>query len=377
MGRGSGVKGLQIRNGHIRITIDHRYKRYTETLKIKPTPANIKYAERQRATWLHQLETGSVPAVFQDKTSPRISRLLDDWLDGKTVKSSTMSDYMKSVRLLKEHFGDYDAADLEISHIRNYCKNSTASAKRLNNLLSPLRMALQEAYEDKIIDANILHGWTYKKPAIEEKPDPIDPFTQAEQAAILAALDGQKRNFIQFAFWTGMRTSELVGLYWDDVDMIAGKVEVKRARTQAATQTETTKTYSSRRMIELLPPALEALKAQKTHTYLAGKEVFHNPRTDEPWRGDAPIRKTLWIPALKKAGVRYRNPYQTRHTFASMMLSAGEHPMWVANKMGHKDWSMIARRYGRWMPEAMPDAGQKATAIFWTDADSKNGIDYG
>lgn len=50
--------------------------------------------------------------------------------------------------------------------------------------------------------------------------------------------------------------------------------------------------------------------------------------------------------ALKKAGVRYRRPYQTRHTFASMLLSAGEHPMWVAQQMGHSDWTMIAQVYG-------------------------------
>ena len=42
-----------------------------------------------------------------------------------------------------------------------------------------------------------------------------------------------------------------------------------------------------------------------------------------------------------------------------MMLSAGESPMWVAQQMGHSDWTMIARVYGRWIPEAAPDAGQK------------------
>lgn len=376
MGRGSGVIGVQIRNNHIRITIDHEYKRYSKTLKIEPTPANIKYAERMRSTWLHELEKGSIPSVFQDRQTSKVKVLLDNWIDGKIVKASTMNDYIKSVRLLKEHFGDYDAAALEISHVRNFCKASNATAKRLNNLLSPLRMALQEAYEDKIIDKNILNGWTYKKPVIEEREDPIDPFTQNEQIAILNATDGQGRNLLQFAFWTGMRTSELVGLCWSDIDMIEGKVEVRRARTQASTKPETTKTNAGRRIIELLPPALAAIKAQKAHTFLNDKEVFLNPRTNEPWSGDAPIRKTLWIPALKKAGVRYRNPYQTRHTFASMMLSAGEHPMWVANKMGHKDWSMIARRYGKWMPEAMPDAGQKAIAAFWNDED-KNGIEYG
>jgi integrase len=88
---------------------------------------------------------------------------------------------------------------------------------------------------------------------------------------------------------------------------------------------------------------LAALKAQKAHTYLAGNEVFQKPRTLQRWAGDGPIRKMLWAHAVRKAGVRYRRPYQTRHTYASMMLSAGKHPMWVAQQMGHSDWTMIAR----------------------------------
>lgn len=115
---------------------------------------------------------------------------------------------------------------------------------------------------------------------------------------------------------------------------------------------------------KLLRPAMEALKAQKAHTFLADAEVFQNPRTLERWAGDGPIRKTMWVPAMKKAGVRYRRPYQTRHTYASMMLSAGEHPMWVAKQMGHTDWTMIARVYGRWMPSGDEEAGFKAERAF-------------
>lgn len=46
------------------------------------------------------------------------------------------------------------------------------------------------------------------------------------------------------------------------------------------------------------------------------------------------------------------------------MLSAGEHPMWVARQMGHAAWTMIARVYGKWMPDADLHAGMKAVAIF-------------
>ena len=54
----------------------------------------------------------------------------------------------------------------------------------------------------------------------------------------------------------------------------------------------------------------------------------------------------------KTAGVRYRRPYQTRHTYASMMLSAGEHTMHVSSQMGHADWTMLIKVYAQWMPHA-------------------------
>ena len=41
-----------------------------------------------------------------------------------------------------------------------------------------------------------------------------------------------------------------------------------------------------------------------------------------------------------------------------MMLTAGEHPQWVAKQMGHKDWTMIARVDGKYMEEALPEAGE-------------------
>ncbi|CAJ0816161.1 hypothetical protein LMG18101_02830 [Ralstonia flaminis] len=38
--------------------------------------------------------------------------------------------------------------------------------------------------------------------------------------------------------------------------------------------------------------------------------------------------------------------------------------MWVAKQMGHADWTMIARVYGRWMPSADTEAGNRAVEKF-------------
>lgn len=69
----------------------------------------------------------------------------------------------------------------------------------------------------------------------------------------------------------------------------------------------------------------------------------------------------------------YRNPYQTQHTYASMMLSAGENPLWVAQQMGHKDWGMIRKRYGGWIPEVNTSTGGKVMQ-FWSQFGHKVAI---
>ena len=72
------------------------------------------------------------------------------------------------------------------------------------------------------------------------------------------------------------------------------------------------------------------------------------------------IRERMWKRILLRAGVRYRYPYQMRHTYASMMLQAGEPVMWVAQQMGHTDWTFTARTYSRWVSIDAPEAGNLA-----------------
>lgn len=146
-------------------------------------------------------------------------------------------------------------------------------------------------------------------------------------------------------------------------------MRVRRALTREAKGTaEFPKTAAGRRDIRLLRPAVEALQAQRPLTFLTELDgPIFKTRAGERFTGSHQIWR-IWQAALKRAGVRYRNPYQTRHTYASMMLSAGEHPMWVAKQMGHADWTMIARVYGRWMPSADAEAGTRAVEKFAGEA---------
>lgn len=296
-----------------------------------------------------------------------IGDALDAWLRGmkSQIEYTTYHDYDLAIEnVWKPKFGKLRLTDLNRGLLKEWVSERTCGLKRIRNLLLPMRGMYAQALEDELITVNPFVGWTPRKVEPPKETDDIDPFTQDEVAAILAHCDGQIRNLFQFAFWTGLRTSELIALRWEDVSIPGGSITVRRAKVRK--HVKVPKTKAGRRTMTLLQPALDALLAQRQHTQLRGEEVFLNPRTGEAWEGDAAIRKTAWQPALRRAEVRYRYPYQTRHTFASTLLSAGENPVWVAKMMGHKDWAMIIKVYGRWIPSIAPDAGAKV-ALLWSE----------
>lgn len=382
MGReGTGVKAAS--KTSIEITFTYRGKRCRERIKLAPTPPNLKRAFQHRAAILDAIQKGTFDykvtfpdsknvAQFVERQGEIITatKYLDEWLERQRshLKASTYSGYQKIVNnhLIPE-FGKLLLCDLKRIQIKNWCAKLKTSNKAIKNRLSVLRAALGEAMQDDLIESNPLYGWQWKSKEAPEKVDDVDPFTADEQALILSRLLGQERNLFQFAFWSGMRTSELIGIEWGDIDWHRGTIQVRRALTTAAIQIksagEMPKTMAGKREVKLLTPAIEALVAQKVHTFIAGEQVFNNPRTNARWGGDQVIRGA-WKRAVLLSKVRYRRPYQTRHTYASMMLTAGESPMWVAQQMGHKDWTMIAKVYGRWIKDAMPEAGNKAVEMF-------------
>ena len=60
--------------------------------------------------------------------------------------------------------------------------------------------------------------------------------------------------------------------------------------------------------------------------------------------------KRVWHPALKAAGLAPRPLYQTRHTFATLSLSARATIEWISKQLGHRDTRVTLRHYARFQP---------------------------
>lgn len=365
----AGVEIRRWRSGKttLRISFYYRGVQCRETLKLEVTPSNIKYAERLRCEILNTIERGtfSYADYFPQsnlarrfghvKTNITIGELLRDFLDQikATREHSTYIGYKKVCEAhLIPYFGEVALQDLKPAFIREWIRGLQVTSKTVSNLLIPLRAIIEQALNDEYIKSNPLDKIVISKLLSKQTSKSnfkVDPFDKNEVKAILDATHHEQiRNLFQFAFFTGLRTSELIALEWEDVDLAHGIINVVRAVVKK--QIKGTKTIAGKRKVMLLPPAIEALNAQMKYTFDLGKRVFHNPRTNQPWETDHQIRRTAWVHAIKRAGIRYRNPYQTRHTYASMMLSGGENIMWVASQMGHVDTEMVMKTYGKWIP---------------------------
>ena len=355
-----GNRGITIRGNSAQIAFTYQGVRCRETIPIPPTKAAQIQLIRKRETILFEISMGifDYGEHFPDSKRARefrknrpdrytIGEGLKSWLqrNQSRFQTSTLQDYNSAIyHHLIPTFGELTIAELTASMIKEWLNNLPRSNKRKSNVLTPLRQMYDEMYHDEIIDKNPLER-VKNLPTQSREPK---PFTQEEVTKILNELTGQAKNLIQFAFWSGLRTSELIALRWQNVDLEQNRIFVKTACVRG--QLKDTKTKSGKREVTLQPQAQEALLNQQTYTGKLNETVFHDPRTGKAWKDDQPIRKNVWTPALKKAGIEYRNPYQTRHTFASTLLSRGENPLWVAQQMGHKDWGQIIKIYGQWIP---------------------------
>jgi len=218
------------------------------------------------------------------------------------------------------------------------------SNRRVNIILQVLRQSLDRA---------VKRGWLSSNPAREvkrlrEDKTEIAPLSLEEVRRFLR--DGlrteEERRYFVVAFFTGLRPSEEIGLQWEDLDWGRKLIGIRRGVTRFGEGG--TKTVESARDIDMLPIVERALQAQRAASQLRGPWIFPN-RTGAPL-DMTNLRECVWKPALRRAGLRYRTLYQTRHTFATLHLAAGEDLGWVARMLGHTTTEMVIRRYYRFIP---------------------------
>ena len=133
---------------------------------------------------------------------------------------------------------------------------------------SVLFTMFNDAIKDEIIDKNPL--LVVKTPKIPRTS--INPFTLDEINLILSNSEGQYRNFYATAFFTGMRSGEIIGLRWEDIDFENQEIDIQRSIKMS--EISTPKTDNSIRTIDILDSLMPYLKDQYKLTGDKSSYVF-------------------------------------------------------------------------------------------------------
>ncbi len=333
------------------------------------TKSAIQHAEGLRLEILRKIKDKDFRYADYFPDSPRAKKgagnaqkLIGDLLDAQLViyerqvesgalSPSTLDGYRKAIKSKRMAFWrPKTLAEATPSAMREWIGGFKVTAKFTRNLLTPLRSVFEDALNDDLIQFDPFERIALPKllkQTSRSSEYEVDPFGADERAKIIAAARPDEWPTVQFWFAAGLRPGELLALRWNRVKPTSVRIDLNQvAKTEKAP-----KTSAGIRDVELSHDAIKALEAQRAISGLAGEHVFLNPRTGKAWTTDAQLRKTLWVPLIERAGVRYRNPYQARHTYASALLTAGANPWYVSEQLGHEDVQMVFRIYGKFITQ--------------------------
>ena len=378
-----------IRTRYGKLTIDFRYlnKRCRETTAMEDTPNNRKKLEKA----IERMEAEMLLGVFDyakyfpksarlaeikaaenqinavSSKAPVFSKYCEIWVADKEIE--WRSSYAEKIRIvirkyLTPYFGTISVINIKKSDILGF-RSSLAkvtygnnqeclSPSRINQIMTVLRMILDSASERYDFDSPYKNIKSLKEGRIE-----VTPFSLEEVQRIITSVRDDFKPYYTIRFFTGMRTSEIDGLQWKNIDLQRREIHIREALVNGVLGG--TKTYGSDRTIQMNDRVYQAFLQQKSLNNGKSDFVFCN-------RDGGPldyrlVNKRVWHPILRFLGLTPRRAYQTRHTAATLWLSAGENPEWIARQLGHSTTEMLFRVYSRYIPNVTRRDGSAFEAM--------------
>lgn len=324
------------RNGILYI----KYGKTRKSTKLNYSKASIDYALKN----YHLFVGGGIT----------LKKLYDDYAECyKPLKSTSTTIQQKSLfGFILDFFGDVDIRSVSqlklrtfhahlMSYVSPYTKQ-TLGVDRIKSINSLLNCLFDFAVESGVVDINPLpklKAPQLKQRIARKKNLAEKPLSEEELKKVLNAIKCENTKLaIKLASFTGLRLGELLGLKWSDVDFKKNKLQIKRAKNDLGEIVEL-KTHSSYRDVLLVTPAQEALKELKS---LNDSEEFVINASRRK------LRKHF-TSALRRSGISKRTVYNTRHTYASMMLSKGVNIAFISRQLGHSDVATTAKYYATYV----------------------------
>lgn len=288
--------------------------------------------------------------------------IVDAWFDywigikEKTVRPNTVRNYTERYNInIKKVIGKKLLTEVKPIHCQKIFTDMADQGYKTSTIYQA-RITLYNMLEFAKENEVIIHNPCKKsvKSDMGKPSDKKEALTIEEQRKFLQAVANKSYgNQFKFVLQTGLRTGELIGLKWKDVDFENKVIKISKTMEYRYSVGEwregPPKSQSGYRTIPLTDEAIRILKAQKEKNRgislvpIEWAEYVFLSRKGEP------VKNSTYDSSLFKvcddAGIRRISMHILRHTFATRCIEAGMKPKTLQKILGHSNIGITMNLY--------------------------------
>jgi len=335
--------------------------------------------------WLDRNSTEVHDGTYRKLNKATFREYAKHWRSTHLIPASFKPSTYNSYCSLFEHhllpeFAPYQMTAISSAEINKFKAGLLSrhlSNQSVRNILHLLSRFFNDALSDNFIKYSPMQG--VKKPRVS-KEKKGRALALEEINCLLEALDADTYLMVLTALLTGVRESELFGLFWEDFDWDHDVVRVRRqlfwrfGRYQERKEGSPgyifvkPKSHYAFREIDISP----ILKKELLMRYLGGPKrglVFRTSK-GTPFVPNN-IYKRKFRPALQMAGIKGNVRFHDlRHTFGALKIEQGENPYYIQRQMGHSSIQVTFDVYGHLLKSRKPEAAARTDALVFGIAET-------
>ncbi|MDP9427049.1 MAG: site-specific integrase [Actinomycetota bacterium] len=318
--------------------------------------------------------------IMADGGPKTVGAFLTAWLENTVRGSVRKSTYDRNESLCRVHLisalGTKKLKTLKAQDVAGFYRH------KLDQGCSPASVRKMHETLHKALKQAVRWGYITRNPADDVDPprahtEEVAPLARDEARRLLhaasEAADPLEALYV-VALHTGLRQGELLALRWEDVDLEARTLQVRRTVTKDGGKLGIgpTKTAKGRRTVKLTRDATRALRDHLTQqleeidrlgdyfqdnglVFCTGKGTLINPTN---------LRKRSFAPLLVRAGLPHMTFHQLRHTAATILLLKNVNPKIVSEMLGHASIAITLDTYSHVLPNMQDSAVEAMEEAF-------------
>jgi integrase len=307
------------------------------------------------------------PAPRSASSTWSLGEYLGQWLTGEAahVSPATLRTYRVAIGRVVALLGDIPSSRLSGADVAAWQQQLLhpddggrgLSPATVRNTRAVFHKALSDAVRLELLDHNVVAA---TDPPAKVARNTTGVWTAEELRRFLGHVSGHRLSLaFQLLATTGMRRGELVGLRWGDVDWDRGALSVVRSLglVDGELLMSPGKTATSRRLVFLDSVTLDDLRAHFQRAVDDGvggdSDAVFAARDGGLLHPDS--FSNTFDRLVTAAGVLRIRLHDLRHTYATLALDAGMHPVVLAERLGHSSVATTMDLYAHVTPPISRD----------------------